>query len=714
MSYDGSLKFDTKIDESGFSSGISKLGSIAKGGMAVLGTAVAGTVTAFTALTKSSLEAVSSMEQNIGGVETLFKDSADTVIANANRAYQTAGMSANEYMSTVTSFSASLLQSLSGNTEEAARVADMAITDMSDNANKMGTSMESIQNAYQGFAKQNYTMLDNLKLGYGGTKTEMQRLLSDAQKLTGVKYDISNLNDVYEAIHVIQEDLGITGTTAKEAATTIEGSMSSAKAAWENFLAGSGSVDELVSAVSTAAGVIGKNLGEIVPRLLETVPAAVGALYDGLMDSLGSYDTSGIIDAGGEIVSGLVTGIADAAPDIINLGINLIQSLAGSLIENAPQIADSAGEILTALATGILTLIPTLGELAITLVTSFGQSIVTNAPTILSAGAELLNQMLSGITAGLPLVSQSGMSFLGEFLTGIVNQLPMLYEKGAEILTNLVNGILENIPSVIRSAGAIISAFAESIMTNMPSVWSTGVDLILSLVDGIVNNLPEIVSSAVQAVGDFASTILENLPQILETGISLLGELAAGIIQAVPSLLSKIPGIISDIKEEFTSIDWGEVGLNIIQGIANGITNAVGSLVEAAANAAESALEWVKEKLDIHSPSRRFRDEVGKMMALGMGIGFEDNIPVDDMGKSVDAIINKTRKRIAGIESVKTTGVGSIVKDVTNNYTGGTIDYKEIKKAQLEAMNEANEKPIKIGSRQLKRCLKDEGVVPTI
>lgn len=238
MGYDGSLKFDTKIDADGFNSGISKISGAAKKGLAITAGAVVGVSAALGAMTKQSLDSVSKLEQNVGGVETLFKKSSKTVIDNANKAYKTAGMSANEYMQNVTSFSASLLQSCAKDTSKAAKVADMAMIDMSDNANKMGTNMVDIQNAYQGFAKQNYTMLDNLKLGYGGTKSEMERLLADASKLSGVKYDISNLADVYNAIHVIQKELGITGTTSKEAATTIEGSMNSAKAAYDNFLNG--------------------------------------------------------------------------------------------------------------------------------------------------------------------------------------------------------------------------------------------------------------------------------------------------------------------------------------------------------------------------------------------------------------------------------------------------------------------------------------------
>lgn len=212
MASDGTLKFDTSLDTGGLQSGMGKVASVAQQALGVFtGQMMTRAVDALANLGKSALDSVGQLEQNVGGVETLFGDAADAVIASADRAYQTAGMSANDYMSTVTSFSASLLQSLGGNTEEAAKVADMAIIDMADNANKMGTSMDMIQNAYQGFAKQNYTMLDNLKLGYGGTKTEMERLLADAEKLTGVKYDINNLNDVYQAIHAVQEEMGITG-----------------------------------------------------------------------------------------------------------------------------------------------------------------------------------------------------------------------------------------------------------------------------------------------------------------------------------------------------------------------------------------------------------------------------------------------------------------------------------------------------------------------
>ena len=240
MASDGTLKFDTSLDSGGLQSGMGKVASIAQQALGVFsGQMMTRAVDSLVNLGKTALDSVGALEQNVGGVETLFGDTADAVIAAADRAYQTAGMSANDYMSTVTSFSASLLQSLSGNTEEAAKVADMAIIDMADNANKMGASMDMIQNAYQGFAKQNYTMLDNLKLGYGGTKEEMQRLIADAAELSDtVDAQSMSFDNIVEAIHVVQTEMGITGTTAKEAGTTIQGSVASMKSAWTNLVTG--------------------------------------------------------------------------------------------------------------------------------------------------------------------------------------------------------------------------------------------------------------------------------------------------------------------------------------------------------------------------------------------------------------------------------------------------------------------------------------------
>ena len=715
MSFDGSLKFDTKIDESGFSSGINKLGGIAKGGLAVLGGLAAGAVTAFGVVTKSALDSVASLEQNIGGVETLFKDSADAVIANAKRAYQTAGMSANEYMSTVTSFSASLLQSLAGNTQAAADVADMAITDMSDNANKMGTSMESIQNAYQGFAKQNYTMLDNLKLGYGGTKTEMERLLKKAQELTGVEYDISNLSDVYEAIHAIQVDLGISGisaeeaakavasgamtekeafeamgTTAKEAATTIEGSMSSAKAAWDNFLNGSGDAEQLAESVATAGVVIGKNLGQIIPRLLKTIPATISELGAETIEAFKEFDIDGAIESGKNVVSDFVNGITDSLPSVLDGSSKLISHLLKGIKDSAPSVTANAGELIKSLVTGIQENVPGMLTAAVDLIAAFADGIVEQIPGL------------------VPLTLQTVVTLAD----GILENIPTIVNAGLSLLTGLVQGIIEGLPVLLAEGPRLINDFANTIFATLGPILTTGAQLLLTLVNGIISNLPAIAGAAVSSISSFAGMIVSNLPRILQTGITLLGQLAAGIISAVPNLVGKIPQIITSIKNAFTRTDWGSIGLNIIKGIAIGLANAGGLIAEAAKGAAKKAFDAARNFLDINSPSRLFRDVIGKNMALGMAIGFDEDIPAKAVEDGLDHVMKRAGKKVASINrSIPETTKG-IISKVTNNYTGNGINYKKIKQAQKEALNEANERPIILNGRQVNRSIRDGEVVP--
>ena len=328
---------------SGFASTLKKgLATAAKVGAAAIGAAATG----IAALTKASIDQYAEYEQLVGGVDTLFGTAASKVKEYAEQAFQSAGMSANEYMTTVTSFSASLLQSLGGDTEKAAQKADQAIRDMSDNANKMGTSMEMIQNAYQGFAKQNYTMLDNLKLGYGGTQKEMQRLLKDAEKLSGIKYDISSYADIVDAIHVVQTEMGITGTTAKEASSTISGSVGMMKAAWKNFMTGLADetadhgqlMENLVSSVETVGQniipviqrlipAIADGIGEMamaisqqIPEILTTAMSSIPALVDAanvvIKNLVSAFDLKQLVEAGAEIVTHLVMGFTGLVPDL--------------------------------------------------------------------------------------------------------------------------------------------------------------------------------------------------------------------------------------------------------------------------------------------------------------------------------------------------------------------------------------------------------------
>ena len=532
----------------------------------------------------SAITEGANLEQSLGGIETLFKESADKVKQNAANAYKTAGMSANEYMELTTSFSASLLSSLANDTSKSADIADMAMTDMSDNANKMGTSMEDIKNAYQGFAKQNYTMLDNLKLGYGGTKTEMQRLLADAQKITGVKYDINNLADVYSAIHVIQGELGITGTTAKEAATTISGSFSSMKAAFKNV------IGELT---------LGKDIGPSMQALGDTVI---------------TFFAGNLIPAVGNILSGI--------PDLINGMVTVAIRNINIASNHADAIISQGAQIIGKLVTGLIVNLPYITEGALKLVTSFGSALLN------ADWGGITNETIGNIRNGLELAAGeifgSDDGILSALKTAIQTRLPEMLQNGVEIVTNIANGILQNMPTIITMAGTMITNFIDGIVPAIPMVLQAGADLILNLVNGIISNLPQIALSAANAIFKFSATIGQNLPTILQSGIEIIGKLAAGLIQAIPMLVSKIPQIITSIKNAFLNTDWWSIGTNIIKGIAKGLASAGGQLWDAVKGVLGSFKDKVLGFFGIHSPST-WGVFVGEMIDGGVAKGLIRN-----------------------------------------------------------------------------------------
>ena len=594
---DGHLNFDTKIDESGFSSGVSKLGSLAKGGLAVLGAAIAGVVAGFGTITKAALDSVASLEQNMGGVETLFGNHADRVIANAKRAYETAGMSANQYMSTVTSFSASLLQSLKGDTEAAVEYADRAIIDMSDNANKMGTSIESIQWAYQGFAKQNYTMLDNLKLGYGGTREEMERLIADANRVKEANGEMANLSiesfaDVTEAIHIIQEEMGITGTTAEEAAATIEGSMNAAKAAWDNFLNGTISAEEFSEAVTTAVVNVVDNLEEIVPRLLETIPLAAKGIYKGVSEALD----------GEAMINGFVDGMNETLPAVADAGLQIIDNLLSGIANNGEGIAAQGVELITSLAS----------------------KIVENLPQILSAGLQIITSLAKGLIDSLPILIEKVPEIINEFFNALWSFIPQLIAAGLQLIVQLGVGIIKAIPTIIANAGEIAQA-------------------ILNVIGGI---------------------------SLFKLGKTIVSSLGNGLKAMIANIKSVAQNIGESIKQTFSNISWSGVGRAIIQGMAAGIAGGASLIISAARNAAKNALNSAKKALGIHSPSTVFRDEVGKYMAEGIGVGFEENVPTGEMNDALKASVNRMQMAVAEQTSASNVSLG-------NPYPHSPIDTKE-------------------------------------
>ena len=882
---DGYLNFDTKINEKGFNEGVSKLSGLGKSGLSIVSKAMTGAVaavgTAAGVIIKSSLGVVANMEQQVGGVETLFKDSADTVIKNANRAYKTAQISANDYMSTVTSFSASLLQGLGGDTAKAAEIADMALIDMADNANKMGTNMQDIQNAYQGFAKQNYTMLDNLKLGYGGTQSEMIRLINDSGILNEKISDLDNVtfDQMIQAIHVIQQNLGITGTSAKEAGETIEGSVNSAKAAWENYQGGVITSQELVETFGTATQNILKNLGEIVPRLGKTGLEVVGAIADeignsvpaakgfadavgNITDKLGSMDTGQLANLGkmsavligavpvfsligksagtfsdvlgglGEVSGGVTAKFQKIPGGIKSLGTSMqsgakvfrnikdaillpfedlspsltkifgkvsssvssgpLGKLVNDFAEIPKGIAASFGKIGPAISgkfpkiTGVVksigssisgtfmtiangakgfgsllggalnSVLPKISGFANKFIGYLGVAGDAFAPVLSKAasfvpqllgfmniaavvalvavglgllysqfgtqidqillmmqtkGPEVITNFCNGIVAALPNLIAQGATMLNNLMLAITANLPAIIQGGIAIVSTLITGIAQQLPTLIPTALMMIVTLVSSLLSNVGQLVDAGINLLVGLAQGVVNALPQLINKAPTIIGQLATAIISNLPKILLAGIKIITILGTGLIQAVPQIISKIPSIISQVKNAFTSVDWGSVGMNIIKGIANGLKGAAGAIVEAAKGAAESALNAAKNFLGIHSPSRVFRDQVGKMMALGMGIGFERNIPVKSMSTGVQRAVAGLQKSVDTALSARTSDktVGG-VKNMPG-FDNNDIDYDRLEKIQMKAAGKLAKRPIFLDTKRIDTPL-PEGAVP--
>lgn len=562
-------------------------------------------------LGKQAIQSYADYEQLIGGVETLFGTSADSVEEYAqmmgksveevdaefkrlmsaennvgwyaSQAFKTAGMSANEYMETVTSFSASLISSLGGDTFEAADIANMAITDMSDNANKMGTDIETLKTAYAGFAKQQFGLLDNLKLGYGGSKTEMERLLADAQKISGVKYDISNLSDVYEAIHVIQTEMKISGlsyeeamekvasgemtleeateamgTTAKEATQTISGSVSAMKASWSNLITGiaddNADFDSLITNFVDSILIMAEN---IVPR--------ISTALDGIIE--------------------LVLGLADTLlPEILNIGVELIQKLITGITGNI-------GSLMTGLNQVINTIL---------------NALITMLPQIISAGIQIIVSLIQGIATSLPTLIPQIIECVILMATTLLDNIGLIIDAGIQLIIGLAEGLMNALPDLIDKIPVIIDKLIQAIVDNLPKIIAMGIELTIQLAVGLVKAIPNLIKAIPQIITSLVTGIASYYSNMVAKGKELLGKIKDGIVEGI----KKIP----------------EVGKNLVQGLWNGINNAKDWVLGKIKGFGDSILKGIKSFFGINSPSKLFEDQIGKNLALGIGEGFTDEM----------------------------------------------------------------------------------------
>lgn len=601
----------------------SKIGSAAVAVGKTIATGLAVASTAVVAVGKAAISSYADYEQLVGGVETLFDESSATVIANAQNAYKTAGMSANEYMETVTSFSASLLQSLGGDTKAAADKADMAITDMSDNANKMGTSIEMIQNAYNGFAKQNYTMLDNLKLGYGGTKEEMQRLLDDASKLSGIEYDISSYSDIVDAIHIVQNEMGITGTTAKEASETISGSLASAKASWQNLLTGIADgnqdvgglitqffdsivtvADNIVPRIAQVMGTLPQLITDLVPKLLTKVSELIDILLpvvvDGAVSLLNAIVqvlpqlVTSILNALPSLISGieqvfyaivdalpqLMTVICEALPvlipQLVDALVNMIVYLATHIAEIIQPLIDNLPEIIIAIVNALMDNLPALIEGAVQLVIGIVQAIPQIIMALIEALPTVIQSILEGLWNALPLLLEGIISIVGEIGTAIWDILSGFFTALGEWFGGLWESIKTIFAPVVEWFGNLFSTIWNSIVSVFSAVGSWVYDNIIAPVANFFKGLWEGIVSAFH-------TVIDPWIEIIKRAATLVyNTIIVPIKNFFTDLWNSIVGIFSKVSGWFTD------------NIATPIKNIFSNIWNAMKNGASNAWEGIK------------------------------------------------------------------------------------------------------------------------
>lgn len=618
MAEDGSVVIKIKGDDSPFQKVLGKIGSAVNTAVKASAAAVGAASAGVAALGTACINAYADYEQLAGGVETLFKDSADTIQTYADNAYKTAGLSANEYMETVTSFSASLLQSLDGDTEKAAAAADLAITDMADNANKMGTAMESIQYAYQGFAKQNYTMLDNLKLGYGGTKEEMQRLLADAEKLSGVKYDLSSYADIVEAIHVIQTEMGITGTTAKEASTTIQGSVAGMKAAWANLMVGM--ADDT------------QNFDMLLSNFIESI----GTVADNLLPRIGI-----VIEGMGKLVAGLAPEIASALPTLTNellpnlveLGVQSISALVQGIQENGDSLAAGALSIVGTLAEGLAELLPMVADTAASLAVSLADGLTESLPNIIPIAIETISTLVENLTENANTIIDAGIQIILALGEGLIAALPQLIETVPQIVINIANVINDNAPKLVDTALYLITRLATGLLAATPT---------------ILVNIPKIIEAIVAAFMAF---------QWLNLGKQLIDGVANGVKKAGESMATAAKDAFSKFKSKITgsevATELKSIGKYIIDGIVGGIKNSLSKIANVAGKIKDTLLSKLKGLFKIASPSKLMKEEVGAYIGEGIAVGIEESgqMAVDAAEDVADKIADTLAQKRDSLQS---------------------------------------------------------------
>lgn len=554
------------------------------------------------------------LEQSLGGVETLFKGSAGRVKKYAAEAYRTAGMSGNEYMENVTSFSAAMISSLGGNTKKAAKLSNQAITDMSDNANKMGTDLSMVTQTYQSLARGQYQMLDNLKLGYGGTKGEMQRLLNDAEKLTGKKYDISSFSDVTQAIHAIQTQMGITGTTAKEAASTISGSFNMMKSAAKDFLGN-------------------LTLGRDVSKSMENLVTSTGTFLSNLLPALGNI-AKGLVNVIGttfpQMFSKIGNSLGASMPGLISKGLTMVTQFTASLRKNAGKFVSAGMEMLLKLAQGWANSMPVMIQKIPQIITNIAGLINDNAPKIMITGGKIIITLVKGL----------------------INAIPTLIANIPQILRAMWNAFTAF--NWMSLGSSMISGIAGALRSGIGSLFSAAQSLCVTIVNAFINLPTVLFNAGATAIVHLIQGFRSAWGVITSIGGRIVVAVISGLVSLASCMWSSAKSAASRMLSAFRAVSWGSVGTHIISGIIRGIAGAAGKLFSAMKNLASKALSAAKKVLGINSPSRVFAAEVGRWIPAGIAVGVTKNSGMlssvmDDTAKSMTSSFNPNLVRNAQI-----------------------------------------------------------------
>lgn len=671
---DSAKDMGKEVDDAGDAADKSKgkfeaLSGILKG----VGVAMAAVATAAAAaavkLGKEVVSAYADYEQLVGGVDTLFKESSQELQAYAANAYKTAGMSANEYMETVTSFSASLIQSLGGDTAEAVKYADMAITDMSDNANKMGTDIGLIQNAYQGFAKQNYTMLDNLKLGYGGTQAEMERLLADAQAITGIEYNMDSFADVVSAIHVIQESMGIAGATAAEAEDTIEGSINSFKGALQNMIVGFGDansdmtkltnnmvsalktviknitpvIQNIIKVLPTVADALLQAVAELLPTLLESVtdlfeqllntiitlmPELIPAVVDGLLAIVDAIvdNLPLFVEVAVQAVVSVANGITKAIPKLLPSVLKAIQQVCKTLIENLPLLLNAVLELIKGLAQGIIDAIPIIIEALPELIQAVIDFLLEAIPQIVETGIQLFTALVAALPTIIEAIVAAIPQIISSVIDAVLDAIPLLVDAGIQLLTALIGALPDIIVTIVAAIPQIIESVVQAIIDAIPQIIEAGITLLTSLVAALPDIIIAIVDAIPEIINGIIDALLNSIPQLIEAGVTLFTSLIANLPTIIAELVKAVPQIITGLVEAFGKGigNFVEIGANMVKGLWEGIKSLASWLWDKVSNWASNLWNGILDFFGIHSPSKKMA-WVGDMMMEGLASGIDES-----------------------------------------------------------------------------------------